>query len=119
MLKINDVNNFRRIGVELCLIAAPFVGLMSAFITPRFTDGMGEELAAISKHTERWLVGEFLNLITFFLFMLAALAVMYVLRRRSVILGHVGADWSSWARSSTRPSSASRSSRCRWSRAGA
>jgi hypothetical protein len=46
---------------------------MSALITPRFTGGMGEELAAISEHTGCWLVGEALNLITFFLFMLAAL----------------------------------------------
>lgn len=90
MLKINDVNTFRCIGAGLCLIAAPLAGLLSALIIPRFPDGMGEELAAISEHTARWLVGEFLNLITFFLIMLAALAVVYVLRHRSVILGHVG-----------------------------
>lgn len=90
MLKIGDANNFRRTGVGLCLIAAPLAGLMSALITPRFTGGMGEELAAISEHTRRWLVGEFLNLVSFFLFMLAVLGIVHLLRHRSVVLGHVG-----------------------------
>lgn len=90
MLKINDVNNFRRTALGLCLIAAPLAGLASALIMPRFTGGMGAELAAISEHTERWLVGEFLNLITFFLFMLAALGILHLLRHRAVVLGHLG-----------------------------
>lgn len=90
MFKINDANDFRRTGAGLCLISAPLAGLASALITPRFTGGMGAELAAISEHTGRWLIGEFLNLITFFLFMLAVLAVVHLLRHRSVVLGHVG-----------------------------
>ncbi len=90
MLKLGDANSFRRTTLGLCLIAAPLVGLMSALITPRFTGGMGEELAAISEHKGRWLVGEALNLITFFLFMLAALGTLHLLRHRSVVLGHMG-----------------------------
>lgn len=90
MLKINDANNFRRTGAGLCLIAAPLVGLLSAFITPRFADDIEDQRAAISEHTGRWLVSEFLNLITFFLFMLAVLGIVHLLRHRSVVLGHVG-----------------------------
>ena len=90
MLKMNDANNFRRTGAGLCLIAAPLAGLVSALITPRVTGGMGNELATISEHTGRWLLGEFLNLISFFLFMLAALAIVQLLRHRAVVLGHVG-----------------------------
>lgn len=90
MLKITDANNFRRTAAGLCLIAAPLVGLVSALITPRFEGGMGEELAAISEHTGRWLVGEALNIIAFFLFMLAALGILHLLCHRSVLLGHVG-----------------------------
>jgi hypothetical protein len=90
MLKLGDANSFRRTALGLCMIVAPLVGLMSALITPRFTGGMGEELAAISEHTGRWLVGEALNLITFFLFMLAALGTLHLLRHRSVVLGHMG-----------------------------
>ena len=90
MLKIIDANTFSRTAAGLCLIAAPLVGLVSALITPRFKAGMGEELAAISEHTGRWVVGEALNLIAFFLFMLAALGILHLLRHRSVLLGHVG-----------------------------
>jgi hypothetical protein len=90
MLKSGDAISFRRTALGLCLIAAPLVGLMSALITPRFTGGMGGELAAISEHAGRWLVGEALNLFTFFLFMLAALGTLHLLRHRSVVLGHMG-----------------------------
>jgi hypothetical protein len=90
MLKINDANNFRRTALGLCLIAAPLVGLISAFITPRFTGGMGAELATISEHTGRWLASEFLNLVSFFLFMLAVLGIVHLLRHRLVVLGHAG-----------------------------
>lgn len=90
MLKLNDANNFRRTGAGLCLITAPLVGLASAFITPHFTDGIEDQRAAIAEHTGRWLVSEFLNLITFFLFMLAALGIVHLLRYSSVVLGHVG-----------------------------
>jgi hypothetical protein len=90
MLKPNDANNFRRTGVELCLIAAPLVGLVSALVTPRFNGGMRAELTAISEHTGRWLIGEFLNPITFFLFMLAALGIVRLLGHRSRVLGHAG-----------------------------
>lgn len=87
---LNDANNFRRTALGICLISAPLVGLISAFITPHFTGGMGEELVAISEHTGRWLVGEALNLISFFLFMLAVLGIVHLLRHRGVVLGHVG-----------------------------
>jgi hypothetical protein len=90
MLKLTDANNFRRTALGLCLIAAPLVGLVSAFITPRFTGSMGGELAAIAEHTGRWLVGESLNLISFFLFMLAVLGIVHLLHHRSVVLGHLG-----------------------------
>ena len=36
------------------------------------------------------MVGEALNLITFFLFVLAALGTLHLLRHRSVVLGHMG-----------------------------
>lgn len=90
MLKIGDANDLRRTALGLCMIAAPLAGLASALITPRFAGGMGEELAVISEHPGRWLVGGFLNLITFFLFMLAALGIMHLLRDRSVVPGNVG-----------------------------
>jgi hypothetical protein len=90
MLNINDANNFRRTALGLCLISAPLVGLISAVITPQFTGDITDELAAVSEHTGRWLISGFLNLFSFFLFMLAVLGIVHLLRHRSVVLGHVG-----------------------------
>jgi len=88
VLKIGDADNFRRTGAGLCLIAAPLVSLVSALITPQFTGDIADQRAAIAEHTGRWLVSEFLNLITFF--MLAVLGIAHLLRHRAVVLGHVG-----------------------------
>jgi hypothetical protein len=87
---MNDANNFRRTGAGLCLIATPLVGLVSALITPQFTGDIADERAFIAEHTGRWLISGFLNLITFFLFMLAVLGILHLLRHRGVVLGHVG-----------------------------
>ncbi len=91
MLKITNANNFRRSVAGLSLIAAPLVGLVSALITPQYTGDLEDELTAISEHTGRWLVSDFLNLLTFFLMIPAVLGILHLLRHRSVALGHIGA----------------------------
>jgi hypothetical protein len=91
MLKITDANNFRRSIAGLCLIAAPLVGLVGALLTPQFTGGLGEELTAISENTGRWLAGDFLTLLSFFLMIPAVLGILHLLRHRAVALGHIGA----------------------------
>lgn len=91
MLKIWAADNFRRTLAGLCLIAAPLVGLIGALLTPRVTGGLGEELAVISQHSERWLISTFLTLLSFFLLIPAVLGMAHLLRDRAVALGHVGA----------------------------
>ena len=91
MLKITDANNFRRSVAGLCLIAAPLVGLVGALLTPQYTGDLGAELSAISAQTERWLVSDFLNLLSFFLMIPAVLGILHLLRHRAVALGHIGA----------------------------
>ncbi len=86
MLKITDANDFRRSVTGLSLIAAPLVGLLSALLTPQYTGDLGEELSAISAHTGRWLVSDFLNLLTFFLMIPAVLGILHLLRHRSVAM---------------------------------
>ncbi|MDP9379840.1 MAG: hypothetical protein M3Q29_06755 [Chloroflexota bacterium] len=90
MLKITDANNFRRSVAGLSLIAAPLVGLIGALLTPQYTGDLGEELAAISA-PGRWLVSDFLNLLTFFLMIPAVFGLLHLLRHRAVALGHIGA----------------------------
>ena len=73
------------------MIAAPLVGLVGALLLPQYTGGLDEELANISAHIERWLAGNFLVILSFFLMAPAVLGVLHLLRERSVALGHVGA----------------------------
>ncbi len=91
MLKITDANNFRRSVTGLTLVAAPLVGLVGALLLPQYTGGLDGELANISAHTERWLAGNFLVILSFFLMVPAVLGVLHLLRERSVALGHIGA----------------------------
>lgn len=90
MLKVTDANNFRRSVAGLSLIAAPLVGLVGALFIPQYTGSLGAELTAISEHTGRWLVGNFLILLSFFLLIPAMLGILQLLRHRSVALGHIG-----------------------------
>ncbi len=91
MLKITDANNFRKSVAGLSLIGAPLIGLVGALLTPQYSGDLGEELSAISAHTGRWLVSDFLNLLTFFLMIPAVFGLLHLLRHRSVALGHIGA----------------------------
>lgn len=91
MLKVTDANNFRRSIAGLSLIVAPLVGLVGALLTPKYTGDLGTELTAISEHTGRWLAGNFLILLSFFLLIPAMLGILQLLRHRSVALGHIGA----------------------------
>jgi hypothetical protein len=91
VLKIWAADNFRRTLVDLRLIAAPLVGLIGALLTPRVTAGLGDELAVISEHAERWLISSFLTLLSFFLLTPAVLGMAHLLRDRGVAPGRVGA----------------------------
>jgi hypothetical protein len=90
MLKIWDANNFRRTLAGLCLIAAPLVGLIGAFVGPQFTGSMREEIVAISENPGGWMIGNFLTLISFFLLIPAVLGLVHLLSDRAVTLGHIG-----------------------------
>ena len=91
MLKITDANNFRRSVAGLSLMVAPLLGLVGALFLPQSTGDLGTELATIAAHSGRWLIGEFLTLLSFLLMMIAVLGIMRLLRERSVALGHIGA----------------------------
>lgn len=91
MLRITDANNFRRSVAGLSLIVAPLLGLVGALFLPQSTGDLGTELATIAAHSGRWLIGEFLTLLSFLLMMVAVLGIIRLLRERAVALGHIGA----------------------------
>ena len=90
MLRVWDANNFRRTLAGLCLIAAPLVGLIGAFVGPQYPGSLRAELAAISENPGGWMIGNLLTLISFFLLIPAVLGIVHLLSDRSVTLGHIG-----------------------------
>ena len=93
MLKINDVNNFRRTLAGLSLIAAPLAfggsDVIRLSIEGVVREG-SEQLAAIAASPGLWTAATILNMVGVVLFVPAILALMHLLRERSTVLGHVG-----------------------------
>jgi hypothetical protein len=90
MLRVWDANNFRRTLAGLCLIAAPLVGLIGAFVGTQYPGSLREELAAISENPGGWMISNLLILISFFLLIPAVLGIVHLLSDHSVTLGHIG-----------------------------
>ncbi|MGH3089440.1 MAG: hypothetical protein ACRDSJ_19285 [Rubrobacteraceae bacterium] len=93
MLKINDADNFRRTLAGVCLIAAPIAFGGSDVIRLSIEGGAAEgaeQLAAIAANSGLWQVAGFLNMVGVILFVPAILGLMHLMRKRSVVLGHLG-----------------------------
>ncbi|MBA2691386.1 MAG: hypothetical protein H0U65_02680 [Rubrobacter sp.] len=93
MLKMNDANDFRRTLAGLCLIAAPLAFGGSDVIRLSIEGGAAEgreQLAAIAASPGLWQVAGFLNMVGVILFVPAILGLMHLMRKRSVVLGHIG-----------------------------
>ncbi len=93
MLKIWDAENFRRTLAGLALIGAPLAFGGSDVIRLSIEGGVGEggeQLAAIAANYGLWQATAILNMIGVILFVPAILGLMHLMRRRSVVLGHVG-----------------------------
>jgi hypothetical protein len=90
MFNIGNATSFRKTIAGLSLIVAPLTGLIGVSLLPAFTNGMEGELAFIAGNTDRWLLGLYLDLLTWLLLIPAVIGLMHLLRRRAVILGHIG-----------------------------
>jgi hypothetical protein len=62
-----DTANFRRTLAGVCLIAQPFINLVSVAISPRQSTNASEQLAMISAHPMRFLIANLLDLLWLFL----------------------------------------------------
>jgi hypothetical protein len=91
MSKVGRAIQIRRVTVGTVLILAPLAALVGALLTPQFTGGMEGEVAFIAENPNPWLLGNFLNLVAFLLFIPAILGLTRLFRHRAVILGHFGA----------------------------
>lgn len=97
MLKINDANDFRRTGAGLCLIVGPLLmivgGLVASWENSETTAAWFEALAAAPGRAQ---LGTILLYFAFLLVAVGVFGMVHLLRRRSVVLGHVGGLLAGW-----------------------
>jgi hypothetical protein len=90
MLKIGDAVNFRRTLGGLCLIVAPLVQFAAEKISPRGAQSASGVLQSAIQQNDRFLQGDYLNILSGILFIPAFFAILHVVRRHGVILAHIG-----------------------------
>lgn len=88
MLKVNDVNNFRRIVAGVCLILAPLVLALAQLVHP----GQGEEgfVQTMVDNPGRVEAASLLVILSSVLFVPALVGVLRLMRDRGSVLGLVG-----------------------------
>ena len=91
MLKLNDHRNFRRTAAGLALIIGPLLLLINSLIT---TMGGGDDqrayLAEVAKRRGAEEASAVIGIFGFVLVALGILGALKLLRRRGVVLGHIG-----------------------------
>jgi hypothetical protein len=90
MLKIWNATNFRRTLGGLCLIVAPLVQFAAEKISPRGAQSASGVLQSAIQQNDRFLQGDYLNILSGILFIPAFFAILHVVRRHGVILAHIG-----------------------------
>lgn len=90
MLKITDANNFRRTMVGLCLIIAPLLLLLGDIIHPAGAEGAVGLLNIMAEHPGRVETASLLTIFSTVFFVPALVGLLYLIRDRGVVLGHIG-----------------------------
>lgn len=91
MLKIWDPTNFRRTLGGLCLIVAPILFAISEITYPNSSGSETEQLDAAARNHNVMLADIYFGIASAILFMPAIYALLHVLRKRGVVLGHIAA----------------------------
>ncbi len=89
MLKIDGADNFRRTLVGLCLIIAPLMLLLGNIIHPGGKGGAGL-VNMMAEHPGRVEAASLLIIFSSVFFVPALVGLLYLLRDRGVVLGHIG-----------------------------
>lgn len=97
MLKINDANNFRRTAAGLCLIAGPLVAWIGGLV-PQWEESetTAAYLQTLAESPGRAQVSAILLYFGFLLTAVGIFGMIHLLRRRALVLGHVGAILAVW-----------------------
>jgi hypothetical protein len=91
MLKIWDPTNFRRTLGGLCLILAPVLFAVAEITYPSSSGNGAEQLDAAARNYNVMLADIYFGIASAILFMPAIYALLHLMRRRGVVLGHVAA----------------------------
>jgi len=91
MLKIWDATNFRRTLGGLCLILAPVLFAVAEITYPNSSGNGAEQLDAAARNHNVMLADIYFGMASAILFMPAIYALLHVLRKRGVVLGHIAA----------------------------
>lgn len=97
MLKINDANNFRRTASGLCLIVGPLAAWIGGLV-PRWEaeETTAAYLQALAESPGRAQVSAVLLYFGFLLTAVGIFGMIHLLRRRALVLGHIGAVLAVW-----------------------
>jgi hypothetical protein len=90
MLKPSDSRQFFKTVVGICLIAAPLTLLASALVSPAIKSSEADQLAAIALDPGRYYLFTMLIFVGTALLVPVVFGLMYMVRDRSAVLGHVG-----------------------------
>lgn len=90
MPKLSDPSNFRRTVAGLCLVLGPVLLLVNSFITTLGGDDTAEYLAEVATRRGAEEVSAVLGILGFALLIPGVIGALHLLRRRGVVLGHVG-----------------------------
>ncbi len=97
MLKINDANNFRRTASGLCLVAGPLVAWIGGLVPQWETEETtAAYLQTLAESPGRAQVSAVLLYFGFLLTAVGIFGMIHLLRRRALVLGHVGAVLAVW-----------------------
>jgi hypothetical protein len=91
MLKIWDPTNFRRTLGGLCLILAPVLFAIAEITYPPSSGNGAQQLDAAARNHDVMLADIYFGIASAILFMPAIYALLHVLRRRGVVVGHIAA----------------------------
>jgi hypothetical protein len=90
MLKLSDARNFRRTAAGLSLILGPILLLVNSLITTLGGDDQAEYVAEVATRRGAEEASGVLGILGFALLIPGIIGALNLLRRRAVVLGHLG-----------------------------
>jgi hypothetical protein len=89
MSYVSDAHRFRKTMAGLCMIGAPILFLISSLVSPGLDADAATAAGLIAGDANAFAAAQFLTLAGWSLFLVAALAMMHMLREKGATAGHI------------------------------